>query len=100
MKIPSIVFTALLPLICHGAAPWFGIRVVDEATGDGVPLAEMKTVNEIASITDSAGWIAFNEPGLMDREVFFHIASPGYELPQDGFGFRGAGACRGGSLVS
>jgi hypothetical protein len=67
----------------------FGIRVVDESTGRGVPLVEMKTTGEISYITDSAGWIAFDEPGLMDRDVWFTINSHGYEYPADGFGFRG-----------
>lgn len=69
--------------------PYFGIRVIDEETKRGVPLVELRTVNDIAIYTDSAGWVAFHEPGLMEREVYFHIASPGYEYPKDGFGFRG-----------
>jgi hypothetical protein len=43
--------------------PYFGIHVVDEATGRGVPLVELRTVNDVALVTDSAGWIAFHEPG-------------------------------------
>lgn len=70
------------------AAP-FTIRVVDAQTGRGVPLVELKTVNDIAFWTDSAGVIAFDEPGMVGREVFFHVSSPGYEYEKDGFGFRG-----------
>ena len=40
--------------------------------------------------TDSNGLIAFYEPGLMGRKVFFAVASPGYEFAPDGFGIRGA----------
>ena len=68
---------------------WFGIRVIDEASGEGVPLVELRTVNEVNFVTDNAGWIAVQEPGLMGREVFFHVSSPGYEMGKDGFGFRG-----------
>jgi Cellulase (glycosyl hydrolase family 5) len=71
------------------AEPFFGIRVVDEASGRGVPLVELRTVNNIRCVTDNAGWIAFHEPGLMGREVFFYVAGPGYEFPKDGFGFVG-----------
>ena len=67
----------------------FAIHVIDEATGRGVPLVQLETVNTIVLVTDSAGWIAFNEPGLMDREVYFSVFSHGYTLPKDGFGFRG-----------
>jgi hypothetical protein len=70
-------------------APYFGIRVVDLRTGRGVPLIELKTVNGIALVTDSAGWIAFHEPGLMDRQVHFIVSGPGYEHAKDGFGIRG-----------
>ena len=69
--------------------PYFGIRVVDGATGRGVPLVELRTVNDVAFVTDSAGWVAVHEPGLMGREVFFAVTSPGYECAKDGFGFRG-----------
>ena len=71
------------------ADPPFASRVVDETTGRGVPLVELRTVNSIRHITDSAGLVAFDEPGLMDRRVFFSVKSHGYEFPADGFGFRG-----------
>jgi hypothetical protein len=72
-----------------GAKPYFAIQVIDEQTGRGVPLVELKTVNHIAYITDSNGWVAFYEPGMMGRKVFFHVASHGYEYPKDGFGYAG-----------
>ncbi len=67
----------------------FAIEVVDSATGRGVPLVELRTVNEIRLVTDSRGIAAFDEPGLMGRSVFFHVASHGYRFPKDGFGIRG-----------
>lgn len=73
----------------HVREPYFGIRVIDEQTSRGVPLAELRTVNDITLVTDSAGWAAFDEPGLMNGEVFFHVSSPGYDFSADGFGVRG-----------
>ena len=67
----------------------FAITVVDEQTGRGVPLVELRTVNSIRYYTDSAGVIAFDEPGLIGQEVFFFVTSHGYEYPADGFGNRG-----------
>lgn len=67
----------------------FAIQVVDGQTGRGVPLVELRTTNEASWWTDSNGIVAFNEPGLMDREVFFHVRSPGYEYPTDMFDNRG-----------
>lgn len=71
------------------ASSFFGIRVVDAETGRGVPLIELRTVNQASYWTDSAGWAAVNEPDLAGREVFFHVGGPGYEHPADGFGYRG-----------
>lgn len=69
---------------------WFGVQVLDEATGRGIPLVELETVNHLLFVTDSNGWAAISEPGLMGNEVFFHIRSHGYTLPKDGFGYTGA----------
>ena len=82
------LLTLASPTLAAGSN-YFGIQVVDEATGRGVPLVELRTTNEISYLSDSAGWVAFDEPGLMDRPVWFTITSHGYEYPADGFGFRG-----------
>lgn len=73
------------------AAPedWFGIHVLDAQTGRGVPLISLTTTNHQTFVSDSAGWIAFQEPGLMNEEVFFHVSGPGYSVPKDGFGYAG-----------
>ena len=68
---------------------YFKIRVVDSRTGRGVPLIELQTVNKILHVTDSAGIVAFLEPGLMGKRVYFHISGHGYEFPKDRFGYRG-----------
>ncbi|HEY6169232.1 MAG TPA: hypothetical protein VI454_14410, partial [Verrucomicrobiae bacterium] len=80
-------------LLATGAAAapadYFRIKVVDADTGRGVPLVELEMVNHLLFVTDSAGLIALNEPGLMNRKVFFSIRSHGYEFPTDGFGNAG-----------
>jgi len=68
---------------------YFKIRVVDRQTGRGVPLVELRTTNNTRYFTDSNGIVAYYEPGLMDREVFFFVESHGYEFPKDGFGYNG-----------
>ncbi len=67
----------------------FAITVIDEQTGRGVPLVELRTVNNLRFWTDSNGVVAFREPGLMGQTVFFYVAGHGYEHAPDGFGFRG-----------
>src|SRR5215470_18189694 len=65
------------------------IRVIDADTGRGLPLVELETVNRLNFVTDNAGRVAFHEPGLVDRPIFFTVRSHGYEVKKDGFGFPG-----------
>ena len=68
------------------------LEVLQQSEGvvqTGVPLVELETVNHLLWLTDSAGMAAILEPGLFGRTVWFHVRSHGYELPADGFGYRG-----------
>jgi len=67
----------------------FRLEVIDEATGRGVPLVELETMDNQLYVTDSAGRIAFHEPGQMGVPVWFSMRSAGYEFPTDGFGMTG-----------
>jgi len=67
----------------------FGIWVVDEETGRGVPMVQLRPMHGAQLTTDSAGWIAFHEPGLMNSRVWFEVEADGYEHAEDAFGFRG-----------
>ena len=87
-----VVLACLLaPRSTSAAEPgkYFTITIVDEKTGRGVPLVELKTVNAIRYFTDSNGVAAFHEPGLMDQVLYFSVKSHGYEFAKDGFGFAG-----------
>jgi len=68
---------------------YFAIEVVDEQTGRGVPMVELQTTSGARYYTDSGGLVAFYEPGLMDKRVFFGVSTHGYEFPPDDFGIRG-----------
>ncbi len=86
------LFAVLLALVLGFAASAgepFVIKVVDEATGRGVPLVKLSTVHKVNYLTDNAEVVAFDEPGLMHGPVFFTVSSHGYEFPTDGLGFRG-----------
>lgn len=90
LLLAGLCASELNPATAQVTPPYFGIHVVDEETGRGVPLIEFRTVNDIRCITDNAGWIAFHEPGLVNREVWFYLSlSPGYDLKKDGFGYTG-----------
>ena len=88
--VASVVVLGGLASERNEANPYFAVKVVDDETGRGVPLAELRTVNDLRFFTDSNGVVAFREPGLMDKEVFFYVNSHGYEYAKDGFGIRGA----------
>lgn len=64
-------------------------HVVDQQTGRGVPLVELRTVGNVSYYTDSKGYVAFFEPGLMQQQLYFHVSSHGYLHEKDGFGYRG-----------
>ena len=81
--------------VCRAEAPaaeagrYFAIEVIDEQTARGVPMVELQTTSGVRYYTDSGGLVAFYEPGLMDKRVFFGVSGHGYEFPPDGFGIRG-----------
>lgn len=65
------------------------IEVVEKGTGWPVPLVELRTTHHARFFTDNAGVIAFDLPELMGRETWFDVIGNGYEVPKDGFGYRG-----------
>jgi hypothetical protein len=65
------------------------IEVVEKGTGWPVPLVELRTTHQMRFVTDNAGVIAFDAPELMGRETWFDVMGHGYEVPKDGFGYRG-----------
>ena len=87
--IPALLLLTVLAGAVEKADRPFAITVVDADSGRGVPLVELRTVDGVRYYTDSNGIVAFREPGLMGRDVFFHVRSHGYEFPRDGFGYRG-----------
>jgi hypothetical protein len=72
-----------------GPEDYFKIRVIDESTGGGIPMVKLTTTSNVVGYTDSNGFYAFREPGLMDLDVFFTVESDGYRFAKDGFGFSG-----------
>lgn len=77
-------------LFAADAAGPFGIHIVDEASGRGVPLVTLETTDGTRFITDSAGWVAFDEPGVVGKRLFFKVAAPGYAVPGNALGLPGS----------
>jgi hypothetical protein len=63
--------------------PYFGIRIVDRDTHEGVPLVQLRTSNYIVNYSDSQGYVAFFEPGMMDHDVWFSVLTDGYTFSDD-----------------
>lgn len=85
----TLAFVFSLLTVTGSAAEPFVIEVVDEATGRGVPLVELCTTSSIRFYTDSGGIVAIDDPALLGQKIWFGVRSFGYELPADGFGYRG-----------
>jgi hypothetical protein len=94
-----IVRTGLLLLIGFGIGlaghPGFAapaicrIEIVEAGSGWPVPLVELRTTHQMRFVSDNAGVIAFDAPELLGRETWFDVQGHGYEIPKDGFGYRG-----------
>lgn len=82
--------------------PYYSIRFIDADTNRGIPLVYLRSEYKAIYVTDSAGYVAFNEPELMTGQgLWLNIASYGYETPQAGFGTEGMQVfpAPGGSIV-
>ena len=80
---------SFLGFACLATEQPFEIQVVDDAAGRGVPLVELETMDNQLYVTDSAGRVAFAEPGQMNVPVWFSMRTHGYDVPIDGFGMAG-----------
>ncbi len=65
------------------------VEVIEKGSNWPVPLVELRTNHQVSFVTDNAGIIALDLPELMGRQTWFAVSSDGYEVPKDGFGFRG-----------
>ena len=79
---PGVTAAELTEKLCR-------IEVRDAESNWPVPLVEMRTVHHQRFVSDNAGVIAFDLPECFDQEIFFYVLADGYEVPADGFGFRG-----------
>ena len=52
-------------------------------------MVELRTTHQLRFVSDNAGVIAMDAPELMGRETWFDVVGHGYEIPKDGFGYRG-----------
>jgi hypothetical protein len=65
------------------------IQIIDRSNQWPVPLVELITTHHLCFVSDNAGVIAMDAPELLGRETWFEVRAHGYEVPKDGFGYRG-----------
>lgn len=80
---------ALLILRVQAAPEPFLIQVIEKGSGWPVPLVEFRTTHQARFLSDNNGRIAFDLPELMGTETWFEVVGHGYQIPPDGFGYRG-----------
>src|SRR5437867_2545406 len=83
LSLAWLILPAFQMVQAHTPRSFFVVRIVDEQTGRGVPLVELKLSNEVKYWTDSAGVAAIDEPSLRGQTVFLEIRSDGYEYPNE-----------------
>ncbi len=90
---PFLLVAALAAIALTSFAQAIGeacrIEIVERGTGWPVPLVELRTTHGVRFFSDNAGTVAFDLPEMMGREVWLDVSGDGYEVPADGFGFRG-----------
>ena len=69
---------------------FFRITVLDRETRRGIPGVELRTSDSRVFYTDSAGVIAFGEPDLLGKAVYFSVNTFGYTFPKNSMGLPSA----------
>ena len=84
MKLRAPAVVMLFALACWAmrasavCANVFQIHIVDSQTGRGVPLVEMTPLGGAVMVTDSNGFIALDDPSLLNRNLQLGLQSYGY----------------------
>jgi len=92
LHLASLLCALALLAACATPPRYFRAQIVDEATGRGIPLVELVTVDDVLYVTDSGGIAAIEYPELNGQFVYFQASSHGYEATKDELGFDGFSA--------
>jgi hypothetical protein len=82
----TVLFSAIVS--CEAVEPC-RVEVVEKGSRWPVSLVELRTTHGLRLFSDNAGVIAIDQPELLGRETWFDVLGNGYEVPKDGFGYRG-----------
>ena len=67
----------------------FVIRILDNRTGRGVPLVELRAANQRTWFSDSNGVVSISDPWAMGQVVSFPVRSDGYRFEERVFDMAG-----------
>jgi len=78
------------PALAGVTHQFFKITVVDASSGTPIAGVQLASTSGDRYTSDDNGVVAYHEPGLMGRDVWFSAVRDGYALPKDGLGIAGA----------
>ena len=64
-------------------------QFVDSADNRPIPLVITTTIDNVVTVSDNAGFVSIPVNVRLGTQYYLHVTSPGYDLPADGFGYRG-----------
>jgi len=64
-------------------------QFVDSADNRPIPLVIATTIDNVVVVSDNAGFVSIPVNVRLGTQYYLHVMSPGYDLPADGFGYRG-----------
>jgi hypothetical protein len=73
-------------------------QFIDSIDGRPIPLVVATATDNTTVVSDNAGYIAISVSLPKGTPYFLHVHSPGYDVPSDGFGYRGIGLRVGGAV--
>lgn len=64
-------------------------QFVDSSDGRPIPLVITTTTDNVVVVSDNAGYVDIPVNVRLGTQFYLHVNSPGYNVPADGFGYRG-----------
>ena len=64
-------------------------QFVDSEDNRPIPLVITTTTDNVVVVSDNAGFVCIPVNVRLGTQFYLHVTSPGYDVPADGFGYRG-----------
>ena len=64
-------------------------QFLDSVDSRPIPLVITTTTDNVVVVSDNAGFVSIPVNVHLGTQYYLHVTSPGYDMPADGFGYRG-----------